>query len=345
MMKAMVLEEYQRPLRELQKEIPEPGENEILVEVVACGVCQTDLKIIRGEIPPPIINLPHIAGHEIAAKVVALGKKVANIRIGEVGVVYIYASCRRCPFCLGGMENICRHVRRIGFEIPGGFAEYLKIPAYNFCSFDNKLSPIDMAIAPDAIGTAYHAVMQLAEVQAGQDVLIVGAGGLGLHGVQIAKLCGARVIVSDRHPQALAAAREMGADLALEAGSGLGKAIQEITGGLGVDAVLEFVGRKESIGESLNSLKRGGRLILIGYAPGQPFPVDSMAMHYNEWQIIGARSCTKNELIQIIQLAEENKIRPCVSQIFPFEEINTALAVLQEGNMTGRIVLDYRKHN
>ncbi len=341
MMKAMVLEEYHRPLRAMQMEIPEPREHEILVRVKACGICQTDLKIVRGEIPPPIVHLPHIAGHEIAAEVVALGKGVADIQFGDVGVVYLYVPCRHCLLCLSGRENLCMNLRRVGFELPGGFAEYLRIPAYNFCRFDPELSPVRMAIAPDAIATAYHAVIRLAKVSAGQDVLVVGAGGLGLHGIQIAKLCGARVIAVDQRPQALAEAKEMGADAVLEARPDTPAAIRGMTEGMGVDAVMEFVGRRESLPDSLAALKRGGRLVLVGYAPGQPFPVDSMAMHYNEWQIIGARSCLKIELLQVIRLIEERKIRPHVSQVFPFEKINEALTALQEGGATGRIVLRY----
>lgn len=341
MMKAMILTEYNRPLQPVQMAIPEPGEDEVLVRVKACGLCQTDLKIIRGEIPAPIINLPHLSGHEVAGEVVAVGKRVSDVKVGDIGVVYIYVPCHRCEYCLTGRQNICANIRRIGFELPGGFAEYLLIPAASLCKFKKGFAFQQMAILSDAVATAYHAIMSLARVSAGQDVMIVGAGGLGLHGIQIAKLCGARVIAVDKEPAALDLAKEMGADVLLDHRLNIPQEVNRLTNGYGVDAVLEFVGRNESLSWSLPSLKRGGKLVLVGYAPQQRFPLDTMAMHYNEWHVIGSRYCHKHELIQTIRLVEEGKIKPCVSKTFPFDDINEALAVLQNGKALGRIVLTY----
>ena len=126
------------------------------------------------------------------------------------------------------------------------------------------------------------------------DVLIVGAGGLGIHGVQIAKLCGANVLVAERKEKALQLAKQFGADFLIRSDESPLEAIREITKGKGVDTVIEFVGSKETLKWSLPSLKKGGKLIIVGYAPGQPFPLDTMAMHYNEWEtaIRLARFCT-----------------------------------------------------
>jgi len=341
MMKAMILEEFNQPFNKKQIKIPHPGEDEILVKVKACGLCQTDMKIVRGEIPPPIINLPHLSGHEVSGEVVEIGDKVTDVKIGDIGVVYTYVPCRRCTFCLSGRENICIDIKRIGFELPGGFAEYLRVPAYSFCKFDAKRPYHEMAILSDAIGTPFHAIISLAKVNEGQNVLIVGAGGLGLHGIQIAKNCGARVIVVDKEPEALTVAAEMGADFLLDANDKLTEQIKDITKGIGVDAVIEFVGRNETLSWSLPTLKRGGKLVLVGYAPEQQFPLETMAMHYNEWEIIGARHCVKSELVQIVRLVEEGKIKPCISKTVPFEDINEAFAILKGGKTLGRIVLTF----
>ena len=337
----MVLKEYNRFMEMMEVEKPTVREDDILIRVKACGICYTDLKIFRGEIPPPIVTLPHTPGHEVAGEVVEVGDKVTGVQKGDAGIVYLYIACRNCEWCLSGHENICPSVKRVGFELPGGYAQYVRIPSYAFCSFDKRLSFEQMAILPDAVATAYHAITALAGVQLGQKILIVGAGGLGLHGVQIAKLCGAEVLVAEKKKKALDLAGQSGADFLIDAEKNPLDQIREITKGKGVDAVIEFVGSKETLSWSLPSLKKGGKLIIVGYVPGRPFPLDTMAMHYNEWEIKGARLSTKAELLQVIRLVEEKKLKPLVSRIFPFEKANDALQALQQEDTVGRLVLTF----
>jgi len=339
-MKTLILEAYNHPLRLIERERPLLDQDEVLLKVRACGICQTDLKIIRGEIPPPIVTLPHILGHEVAGEVVALGDKVSGIRTGDLGVVYSYVTCHACERCMTGRENICNSVRRVGFELDGGFAEYLKIPAYNFCSFRKDLPLHQMAILPDAIGTTYHAVMTQSGIKAGQNMLIVGSGGLGIHALQFAKLCGARVLVVDRDQNALTLARQYGADETLSPEEAPSR-IADLTQGEGVDVVIEIVGSPETLSWSLPSLKRGGRLIIVGYAPGRPFPLDTMLMHYREYEIVGCRFVTKAELLQIIKLVEQGKITPVVTKTYPFEQANEALNDLRDQRSIGRTVLTF----
>jgi 2-desacetyl-2-hydroxyethyl bacteriochlorophyllide A dehydrogenase len=337
-MKTMVLSQYNTPLEVHDREIPRVDSGEVLLKVKACGICQTDLKIIRGVIPPPIVTLPHVLGHEVVGEVVAVGDLVSEVQPGEVGVVYSYVTCHDCNLCLAGRENLCIHLERIGFEREGGFTEYLKIPAYNFCAFSKDLAVEKMAILADAIGTPYRAITGLAKVRPGQNVLIVGAGGLGIHAVQIAKLCGANVTVVDLDPNARDLAKIYGADETLDPDEAA-QTILEQTGGLGVDVVIEIVGYPETLDWSLPALKSGGKLILVGYAPEHPFALNTMMMHYNEYEIIGCRFVTKSELLELIKLVENGKIKPVVTQTFPFDQANAALETLKEGKSLGRIVL------
>lgn len=338
-MKAMVLKGYNQPMEWVEVETPRVGPDEILLKVKACGICQTDLKIYRGEIPPPIVTLPHTPGHEVAGVAVDVGKDVRTVQKGDAGMLYIYVACRECEPCLTGNENLCPDLKRVGFELPGGYAEYVRVPAYAFCPFDERLPFEEMSILTDAVATSYHAIVALAKVRLGQTVLIVGAGGLGIHGVQIAKLAGARVIVADRKQEALDLARQFGADLLVDSDRGPAEAIREATKGRGVDAVIECVGSKETISWALPSLRKGGKLVIVGYAPGQPFPLDTMAMHYNEWDIQGSRLCTKAELLQVIRLVEQGAIKPVISRRFPLEKANEALHALAQGGSVGRMVL------
>jgi 2-desacetyl-2-hydroxyethyl bacteriochlorophyllide A dehydrogenase len=279
-----------------------------------------------------------VLGHEVAGEVTAVGDRVHGIQAGDFGVVYGYIACHDCDLCLSGRENICNRLERIGFERDGGFSEYLKIPAYNFCAFSKDLAIEEMAILADAIGTPYHAVTGLAKVRPGQNVLIVGAGGLGIHAVQIAKLCGATVTVVDMDPAARDLAKSYGADETLDS-EDAGHAISDLTGGHGMDAVIEIVGHPQTLNWTLPALKSGGKLILVGYAPDQPFALDTMAMHYNEYEIIGCRFVTKAELRELVQLVESGQIKPVVTRKFEFDQVNEALDTLKAGENLGRIVL------
>jgi propanol-preferring alcohol dehydrogenase len=340
-MKAWVLREYNHPLEMVEMETPKAEGDQILLRVKACGVCRSDLKILRGEIPPPLVVLPHVPGHEVAGEVAMVGDQVFGVQEGDVGLVYLYVPCRHCQWCLSGQENLCVHLRRIGFELQGGFAEFILVPSYSFCPFERGQPFHHMAILGDAVATSYRAITRLAEIKAGQVVLIVGVGGLGVHATQVARLCGARVFAADIDPEALRLAEEFGADVLLGAENHDVDKIKELTRGKGVDAVIEMVGSPDTLSWSLPALKKGGTLVIVGYAPDRPFPLDSMAMHYNEWSIKGARLSTKAELLEVIELVERGQIQPVVTKTYPFERANEALIDLADGTTIGRIALTF----
>lgn len=341
-MKGLILREYNRDLFLENVEDPIPGSVDIILRVKACGICGTDLKIVSGKIPPPIITLPHTPGHEIAGEVVAVGSEVTDIKIGQKGIVYFYIGCKDCEMCRTGRENLCFFIKRLGFELPGGFAELVKLPAYNFCPVSEGLSLHEMAILPDALATPYHALKTMAEVKASQDVLVMGVGGLGIHAVQIAKLMGARVFAVARREEPLKLALEYGADVAIDASKeGSFNRVMEMTEGKGVDAIIENVGSSQSLKWSLPCLKRRGRLVLVGYDPLDPYPLNAMEMHYNEWTLCGSRVSTKQELLEVIDLVQRVKIKPVVSKQMPWLEANEAIEELKSRKRIGRTVLTF----
>ncbi len=248
-MKAFVLREYNREMSLETVEDPVPGPFEIILRVKACGVCGTDLKIVSGKIPPPIVTLPHTLGHEIAGEVVAIGSAVQNVSVGQKGIAYFYIGCKDCEMCRTGRENVCYSIKRLGFELPGGFAEFVKMPSYNFCPLSDGGSINEMTVLADAVVTSYHGLKTMGEVKAGQDVLIMGTGGLGIHAVQIAKLMGARVIAVARRKGPLKLASELRADFVIDSSEeNSSRKVMEITQGHGVDVVIENVGSSQSIG-------------------------------------------------------------------------------------------------
>jgi 2-desacetyl-2-hydroxyethyl bacteriochlorophyllide A dehydrogenase len=339
-MEAMVLEEFGAPLRKREVSEPMLGPRDVLLKVKACGVCRTDIKISAGKMPPSIISLPHIMGHEVAGEVVEIGEEVDAISRGDKGVVYFYEACRACEMCLMGKENVCPQVKRFGFELPGGFAKYIKVPAYNLCTFKTDIPFSEIAVASDAIATSYHAIKTLAHVQVGQLVLIVGIGGLGIHAVQLALLFGARVIAADINPKALHLAKEFGAEEIIDCrGKEPLQTLKNLTHGRGVDIVLEFVGSGRSLEWSLPSLRPGGCLVLVGYSPGDPWPVDTVPFHFYEWNAKGCRASTRQELEEVVKLVETKRIKAVVSRTYPMHQANEALEELKKGDIVGRIVL------
>ncbi len=210
-MRAMVLEGFGRRLTEAQVPKPDPGPGEVLLRVRACGVCQTDLKILKGgHASSPRVVFPHIPGHEVSGVVEELGPGTTGLSPGDLVVVNIYDSCGECEYCRSGRESLCVHLGAwIGFDSPGGMAEYVRVPARNVVLLPRHLAPERAAILGDAIATSVRAIKTRGEVRPGQTVLITGAGGVGLHAVQVACGLGARVIAADISASRLQLARLM----------------------------------------------------------------------------------------------------------------------------------------
>ena len=338
-MRAMVLEHYNSDLMQRVVEDPEPSDLDIVIAVRACGICHTDVKIVTGQLPASII-LPHIPGHEIAGEVVEVGRGVKDIHVGDKGVVYCLVTCGTCELCRTGRENLCFSIRRLGFELPGGFADLVRLPAANFCVFESDIPFEQMAILPDAVATPFHAMEKLARLGMGQRVLIVGIGGLGIHAVQIAVKKGAEVIAADINDSALDLAMTFGAAWRINTAKEVPlEKIREISHGGGVDLVIDGVGRRETVEWSLRALKKGGHFIAMGYDPVNPVPFPMLDMHNNEWTIHGTKASTRQELKAVIHAVERGQIRPVISRRIPFESVNEGLALIRKGEAQGRTVL------
>jgi 2-desacetyl-2-hydroxyethyl bacteriochlorophyllide A dehydrogenase len=340
-MKAMVLEEFGSRLRLADRPMPCAAAGEALVRVRACGVCGTDLKIVRGELPSSVIRLPHVPGHECAGEVVEVGEGVTDVGPGDAVVLYFYGACGECRFCRDGRENVCPRVKRFGFELPGGYAEYLRVPAGQLCAV-RGIPFRQAAILPDAVATAYHAVKARGRVGHGARVLVVGGGGIGVHACQIARILGAQVIVAERQPEKLRRLEKLLADVVTLNASeqAPGDFLEDWTRGEGVDVVVETVSSSETLRWSAPSLGPGGRLVLVGYDPKRPVELDALEMHYRELDVLGTRVSTRPELEQVIRLVEQGPLKAVVDRAYPLEQANEALEAVAEGKLFGRAVLD-----
>ncbi|MHB8986417.1 MAG: alcohol dehydrogenase catalytic domain-containing protein [Eubacteriales bacterium] len=337
-MRAMVLEEYGKPLVLKEVDIKNPGPNEVLIKIKACGMCGTDLKIAAGKLPGT--RVPVIMGHEPAGEVVEVGSEVSNLKPGDRVIGHFYVTCGRCEFCRTGRESICRDlIGRVGFELDGGYADFMKLPETSFVKFPENISYEEAAILGDAVATAFHALKQRARVTPSETVLVMGVGGVGLHVVQVAKVFGARVIGVDLNEAKLELAKQHGADEVVRFSEDYEQDVRKILGDYGVHAVIETVGRPETVEANIRLLRPGGRLVLIGYLPGSKFGVDPLAALLDEIEILGTRACTKQELDAVVKLVARGRLKPVITRRFALPEVNYAMEELRKDKILGRSVV------
>jgi propanol-preferring alcohol dehydrogenase len=345
-MKAMVMREPGGKLQLETVPVPRIGPNDVLLRVRATGVGLT--VVIMTAVPGRVTSFPRIPGHEVAGEVVEVGEAVTNVQLGDRVTLHFYLTCGACRFCRSGRETLCTAFRgNVGMACDGGYAEYMAIPAANCVKIPDGVSDLDAAIAADAICTPYHACREEARVGPGDAVLIVGAGGgVGIHGVQMAKLTGGWVIAADVSDEKLAAARDCGADAVVDVRRGaLAAEVRKLTAGRGVDAAIDFVASRETLEASLGSLARAGRLVIIGHRPpavfgvDAKFTVDPSDMLTNMLEIHGSRYVTLAELEHTLELLRQKRIRAIVSRTFPLEGAEEAHELLRKNALVGRAAL------
>jgi len=346
----MAVTQYGTPLRLLDLPQPAPGPGQVLVRVLGCGVCRSDLKIADGVMPfSPALRLPHVPGHEIAGEIVAFGSpdpagtpRDAALRTGDRVVVYNYWGCRTCAHCQAGEENLCERLRGwTGFTSPGGFQEYLVVPEDCVLPLPPNVPPEHGGPLSCALGTAYHAVVTQGAVRAGESVAILGAGGVGLHAVQVVRAAGARALAVDLQRHRLDAARVAGAEGAFTAGADAAGAVREATGGRGADVVVDTVGHHGSLLAAAGLVRTGGRIVLVGYtvaaADYPPLPTERVVL--GQITVIGSRYVTRRELRRAFDLVARGLVHPIVAEEVPLERANDALAMVREDRVTGRVVV------
>lgn len=335
-MKAVLIKEYGSTFVYADSAIPAPGPNEVLIKVMASGLCSTDLHILAGRMN--LGELPRIPGHEIAGIIVETGSAVRNWRIDQRVTVAIDEPCGTCRHCLTGNTQRCSDLTRIGFERDGGHADYVVVPKDNLVSLPDNVGFEAGAILPDAVACMYHCLIAQGKLCIYDNILILGAGGLGLHGIQIAKLAGAEVITTSRKEARLAAAAKYGA-IAVNPNSGdLERIVREMTNAEGLDIVADCIGTRETIRQGLSLVRPGGKVLVIGYLD-EEFAIPSLDLFLHEKEIIGCRGSTKRDLKEVTELVSKGKIVPLIGKHYHLSEIHTAAETLKNGDVIGRIVL------
>ena len=345
-MRAMLLHQLGGPVTFKEVDEPRVGPCDAKVRVRAEGVGLTI--IIMKATPGLVTRYPRILGHEIAGEVVEVGSEVSNVKVGDRVVCHFYLTCKVCRFCRSGRETLCENWRGyVGMASDGGYAEYMVVPALNLCHLPENIPFVEASIISDAIATPLHACREEAKVGPGDDVLVVGAGGgVGIHAVQMAKLCGGRVLAADISREKLEMAEALGADEIIDVKEkGLSQEAKRLTDDKGVDAVLDFVASSQTLEASFECLGRAGRLVILGFRPPSVFKVeptfrvDPLVILSKGLEIHGSRYVSMAELTDAVKLVQQGKIKTIVTKTFPLEEAETAHQMIIANKITGRAAL------
>jgi 2-desacetyl-2-hydroxyethyl bacteriochlorophyllide A dehydrogenase len=339
-MRAMAVTDYTAPLQLLDLPRPKAPSGCVLIRVLACGVCYTDVKISRGRMPfSHELTLPHVPGHEVSGMVVE-AKPETGFSVGDRVLVYNYWSCGRCPSCLIGREQLCEALEGwVGFRSPGGFQEFLSVRADRLLRVPHSITPVQACAASCAFGTGYRAVVTRGRVQPGEVVVVLGAGGVGLHALQIARAAGAHTLAVDVDARNLEAARRLGATGAALAGDAAQALVHDCTSGRGADVVIDTVGHDETLGQAMRMTRRAGRVVGVGFVAGAVarFPIDVCVLR--EIEFIGCRYGQRYEMERVLSLMAEGRLEPVIDDVLALEEANEALERLERGEVVGRTVL------
>jgi 2-desacetyl-2-hydroxyethyl bacteriochlorophyllide A dehydrogenase len=336
-MKAAVLEQFHHDLKIKEIPIPVPGPGEVLVKVRASGLCGTDLHIQEGRLPT--VRLPYVPGHETAGEVWETGEGVTGFNKGDRVVVAIDILCNTCRFCTTGRGNLCSNLIRLGFERNGGHEEYMVAPAANLLKTGSNVPFEKAAVIPDAVACMYHAIKNKGQVRATDRICILGLGGLGFQGIQIAKHFGAEIFCTSRNDEKLGIAKEYGADHVINTSrENLYDAVKDITSGEMCDVVFDNIGIGSSIQTSLDICRPGGKVVMVGYTE-DIFHAELQSTALKEKEIIGIRGSNRRDLVETIRLVEKGIIDPFIYKTYTLDEINLAMEDLKKGKSLGRTVI------
>lgn len=336
-MKAAVVTKFGAPLEVREVPIPTPGPGQALVEIMASGVCHTDLHAADGDWPVKPTP-PFTPGHEGAGVVAALGPGVKHLKEGDrVGIAWLHSACGHCDFCMAGWETLCLEQQNSGYSVDGSFAQYALGAADYLGRIPKQLSDVDAAPILCAGVTTYKGLKQT-ETRPGEWVVISGVGGLGHVAVQYAKAMGMHVVAVDLGPEKMALARKLGADITIDAATqDPPKEVQKQIGG--AHGVLVTAVSLIAFKQALGMLRRGGTCVLNGLPPGE-FPVSIFDVVLNGHTLRGSIVGTRLDLEEALSFAAAGQVKATI-ETQPLESINDIFKRLKQGKVNGRVVLDF----
>jgi len=337
-MKAAVVHAFGKPLRIEDVPIPAPGQDEVLIKLVANGVCHTDLHAAQGDWPVKP-TLPFIPGHEGVGVVAALGPGVTGLKEGDpVGLAWLHDACGECEYCRTGWDALCPAQRNSGYSVNGSFAEYAVGSAAYVGRLPRNVDFAELAPILCAGVTTYKGIKET-EAKPGEWIAISGVGGLGQMAIQYAKAMGLHVAAIDVTEEKLALARASGADLTVDATRA--DAVVQIvkqTGG-GVHGALVTAVSPPAFSQAIQMLRRKGTVALVGLPPGD-FKTPIFDVVLGRKTIRGSIVGSRQDLAEAIAFAAEGKVRSHIHKT-RLEEINTVFENMKAGRIDGRMVITF----
>jgi propanol-preferring alcohol dehydrogenase len=334
-----------------QVETPKPRGSQVLVKVQSSGVCHSDIHLWEGyyegvggqllKTTDRGVNYPLTPGHEVAGIVDSLGEQAEGFNNNDKVLVYPWIGEGLCPACRIGEENLCDKPRSLGVYMDGGYAEYVLVPSYKYLIkiSDGMDTDASATLSCSAL-TAYGAVKN-ANLKPDDNVVIVGAGGLGLMAIQLAKaVTGARIIAMDLDDKKLEFAKKEGADTTVNSkNEDPVKTIMELTNKMGADAVIDFVNASKTVETDMQFLRRRARVVLVGLFGGE-LKLSLVTMPTRAYKLIGSYTGTLSDMIELVSLARRGVIKPVVSNRFKLDQATDALTMLKDGKILGRGVIN-----
>jgi propanol-preferring alcohol dehydrogenase len=348
-LKSAQIIEPNKPLQINEIVLPNPSGNQVIIRVKSTGVCHSDLHLLAGgydtgdgfmKVTDRGVKFPVTPGHEVVGTVEQIGDSVKGVNIGDLVLVYPWIGCEQCPTCQSGDTNLCESPKSLGVFQNGGYAEYVLVPDSKFLAKINNLDP-DAAASLACSGLTAFTAIKKALVNKPENILIVGAGGLGLMGVQIAKaLTNSNIICADLDDEKLNSAKKLGATHIVNTKEPDAiKEIMSICNEKGVDSIIDFVNAPPTVKMDLSIIRKRGNIVLVGLFGGS-IDLSLVSIPLKAITIQGAYTGNYNDMIELIQLAESGVINPIVSKHYTLDEANIALEDLKNRKIIGRAVIN-----
>jgi propanol-preferring alcohol dehydrogenase len=344
------------PLEVKQLETPKPRGSQVLVKVQSSGVCHSDIHLwdggytgLNGQFLKTTdrgVKYPLTPGHEIAGIITDMGEDAKDMakdafRQDQKVMVYPWVGDGLCPACRVGDENLCDNPRSLGVYRDGGYAEYVLVPNYRYLlPIPENLDTETAATLSCSALTAYGAVKNTA-IKPDNNIVIVGAGGLGIMAIQLAKaVFGARIIVIDLGDDKLKVAKENGADETINSkNEDPVSKVMELTNKKGADAVIDFVNASKTVETDMQLLRKRAKVVLVGLFGGE-LKLNLVSMPTRAYRIIGSYTGNIQDMAELVSLANRKVIKPVISDRFKLSEATDALTKLKEGKIIGRGVIN-----
>jgi alcohol dehydrogenase, propanol-preferring len=349
-MKAARIIQPKKPLEVQEMETPKPKSSQVVVKILSSGVCHSDIHLweggyegLGGELMKTTdrgVRYPLTPGHEIAGIIESTGEDVIGFSKDEKVLVFPWIGEGLCPACRAGEENLCDKPRSLGIYTDGGYAEYVLVPDQRYLvRLDDNMNMDSSATLSCSALTSYGAVKN-AKLRPNDTAVIVGAGGLGLMAIQLAKaVTGATIIAMDIDDKKLQVAKTNGADMVINSKiEDAAKSVMEVTDKMGADAVIDFVNASKTAETDMQLLRKRAKVVLVGLFGGE-LRLNLVSMPSRAYKLIGSYTGTLSDLTELVALAQRGVIKPIVSDRFKLDQATEALSKLKAGQIIGRGVI------